>query len=162
MSERKPDNAKILEKPYDIPYEIQHRRQTMANIDPLLSGIEDILPQVAKRHSPHSDSSQPAGAQKDKRIVKRPKLEKPLVIRPKRALQPAPPRPPPYYTYPGAKTCFYDLPAELRVEVYKLVFQKVVIHVLPPQAQRDQRSIGMVAPQDQKRYTLFGGDKSVA
>lgn len=45
-----------------------------------------------------------------------------------RRIQPAPPRPIIEWT---RKTCFYDLPAELRIEIYKLVLEDVTIHILP-------------------------------
>lgn len=47
-----------------------------------------------------------------------------------RALQPAPLRPQSELDT-TKKTCFYDLPAELRVEIYKLALENVKIHVLP-------------------------------
>ncbi|KAF2215583.1 hypothetical protein CERZMDRAFT_93987 [Cercospora zeae-maydis SCOH1-5] len=49
----------------------------------------------------------------------------PLALRP---LQPAPPRPPPPMR---DRTSFFDLPAELRIEIYKLALEKVTIHILP-------------------------------
>lgn len=50
-----------------------------------------------------------------------------------RLLAPAPPpRPPPQDNDgPRPPTCFFDLPAELRVEIYKLIVENVVIHILP-------------------------------
>ncbi|EMF14286.1 uncharacterized protein SEPMUDRAFT_131984 [Sphaerulina musiva SO2202] len=45
-----------------------------------------------------------------------------------RALQPAPPKLAPPV---GSKTSFFDLPAELRIEIYRLALEKVVIHILP-------------------------------
>lgn len=53
------------------------------------------------------------------------KTKSPLVLR---ALQPAPPR---TVQAESQKTCFYDLPAELRIEIYALVLEKVTIHILP-------------------------------
>ncbi|WPG98866.1 Hypothetical protein R9X50_00166400 [Acrodontium crateriforme] len=54
-----------------------------------------------------------------------------------RALQPAPlsSSDPDYKETPQPK-CFYDLPAELRIEIYKLVLSNVTIHILPPKATR--------------------------
>lgn len=52
-----------------------------------------------------------------------------------RELRPAPPRSVPIYSPPAIKrTSFYDLPAELRIEVYKLVLEGVTIHIVPPHA----------------------------
>ncbi|USW49565.1 Putative 2EXR domain-containing protein [Septoria linicola] len=48
-----------------------------------------------------------------------------LALRP---LQPAPPRAPPPTK---DTTSFFDLPAELRIEIYKLALERVVIHILP-------------------------------
>lgn len=44
------------------------------------------------------------------------------------ALAPAPPRPPPAYT---PRVTFMDLPAELRIEIYKLALENVTVHILP-------------------------------
>lgn len=52
--------------------------------------------------------------------------------RPPRAIRPAQPRAPERPTLEPPGVCFYDLPAELRIEVYKLVLENVIIHVLPP------------------------------
>ncbi|RMY63870.1 hypothetical protein D0864_12521 [Hortaea werneckii] len=49
-----------------------------------------------------------------------------------RPLKPAPPKP--VIIEEPKKTNFFDLPAELRIEIYKLVLDSVVIHVLPPQS----------------------------
>ncbi|KAK3723273.1 hypothetical protein LTR37_001996 [Vermiconidia calcicola] len=50
-----------------------------------------------------------------------------------RPLQPAPPRQAqPTWPPSHQKTTFYDLPAELRIEIYKLALQTVVLHILPP------------------------------
>lgn len=58
----------------------------------------------------------------------------------RRALMPAPPKQPlasagsssssPHFSTTPA-TSFYDLPAELRIEIYKLVLDKVTLHILP-------------------------------
>lgn len=45
-----------------------------------------------------------------------------------RRLQPAPNKPAPAV---AAKTSFFDLPAELRIEIYKLALRNVTIHILP-------------------------------
>ncbi|KAF2483781.1 hypothetical protein BDY17DRAFT_154784 [Neohortaea acidophila] len=59
--------------------------------------------------------------------------------RPLRDLQPAPPRPvllhpsavaaasPP----PPTGTCFFDLPAEIRIQIYTLILENVIIHITP-------------------------------
>ncbi|RMZ22478.1 hypothetical protein D0859_13495 [Hortaea werneckii] len=49
-----------------------------------------------------------------------------------RPLKPAPPKP--VIIEEPKKTNFFDLPAELRIEIYKLVLDSVVVHVLPPQS----------------------------
>nr|POE80031.1 hypothetical protein CFP56_08097 [Quercus suber] len=50
-----------------------------------------------------------------------------------RELRPAPPRKPLSLdpVWPPPKTCFYDLPAELRIEIYRLALESVHIHILP-------------------------------
>ena len=52
-----------------------------------------------------------------------------------RVLAPAPPRslPPNSIPDPPSPTTFFDLPAEIRVEVYKFVLTNVTIHILPLQ-----------------------------
>jgi hypothetical protein len=52
-----------------------------------------------------------------------------------RAIQPAPIRPKPG-TSDYEPTSFYDLPAELRIEIYKLALRNVTIHILPPRADK--------------------------
>ncbi|KAM0719800.1 hypothetical protein Q7P37_003934 [Cladosporium fusiforme] len=49
---------------------------------------------------------------------------------PPRRLLPALARRPPPPQHGG--TCFYDLPAELRIEIYRLALSSVRIHILPP------------------------------
>lgn len=59
-----------------------------------------------------------------------PKPHRPLLPAQPRALQYAQ-----YQTghyYPTAHTSFYDLPAELRIEIYRLALSSVKIHILPP------------------------------
>ncbi|KAK4541895.1 hypothetical protein LTR36_007259 [Oleoguttula mirabilis] len=46
-----------------------------------------------------------------------------------RILKPAPPRT--FISAEPKRTDFFDLPAELRIEIYKLVLDSVVIHILP-------------------------------
>lgn len=56
-----------------------------------------------------------------------------------RPLAPAPPKPPPAQQ---PRVTFFDLPAELRIEVYKLALEGVVIHILPTsKAEDSQRGI---------------------
>lgn len=55
---------------------------------------------------------------------------------PPRMLRPIKPAPPPPTVIDQPKsTTFFDLPAELRIEIYKLVLDNVIIHVLPLQSQ---------------------------
>ena len=49
-----------------------------------------------------------------------------------RRLQPAPPRPRQPPAFPENGTSFYDLPPELRIEIYNLVLSNVTLHILPP------------------------------
>lgn len=51
-----------------------------------------------------------------------------------RPIYPAPPRPKPGSVELEQPTCFYDLPAELRIEIYKLALHNVIIKILPPKA----------------------------
>ncbi|KAK4503844.1 hypothetical protein PRZ48_004759 [Zasmidium cellare] len=51
-----------------------------------------------------------------------------------RPLAPAPPKPPPAQL---PRVTFFDLPAELRIEVYKLALEGVVIHILPTSKAED-------------------------
>ncbi|QIW97431.1 hypothetical protein AMS68_002949 [Peltaster fructicola] len=49
----------------------------------------------------------------------------------KRLLRPAIPKNDSTAGQGHARTSFYDLPAELRIEIYQLVLEKVTIHILP-------------------------------
>ena len=49
---------------------------------------------------------------------------------PLRALAPAPPRQPVLPELQGS-TCFFDLPPELRIEIYNLALESITIHILP-------------------------------
>ena len=60
------------------------------------------------------------------------------VARVHRPLQPAPPKE--KVEVIPRKTCFYDLPPELRVEIYKLVLENVYIHILPPETDSRQKN----------------------
>jgi hypothetical protein len=53
-----------------------------------------------------------------------------------RPIYPAPPRPKPGSVEDQQPTSFYDLPAELRIEIYKLALQDVVIHIVPPWSEK--------------------------
>ena len=52
-----------------------------------------------------------------------------------RALAPAPPKQP-VLPEPQGSTCFFDLPPELRIEIYTLVLENVVIQILPLNSDR--------------------------
>ncbi|KAM3425513.1 hypothetical protein BST61_g7460 [Cercospora zeina] len=57
---------------------------------------------------------------------------------------PAPPRPPPPTR---DRTSFFDLPAELRIEIYKLALEKVTIHILPVNSKdSEDRARGLQMP----------------
>lgn len=51
-------------------------------------------------------------------------------------LAPAPPRPPPAYV---PRVTFLDLPAELRVEIYKLALENITVHVVPIHCDEQRR-----------------------
>ena len=53
-------------------------------------------------------------------------------------IAPKPPRPP--SPVANAGTCFYDLPPELRIEIYKSVLENVVVYIPPAQSNEDPRS----------------------
>ncbi|KXT15710.1 hypothetical protein AC579_126 [Pseudocercospora musae] len=52
------------------------------------------------------------------------------------ALAPAPPKP---AAFQAPRVTFFDLPAELRIEVYKLALDGVVIHILPPNTVEERK-----------------------
>jgi hypothetical protein len=53
-----------------------------------------------------------------------------------RMLAPAPPKAPPVHQ---PRVTFFDLPAEMRIEIYKLALEGVVIHVLPPNTAEERK-----------------------
>lgn len=73
-----------------------------------------------------------------------------LPTRPLAALAPAPPRPSaptsPYNFAPrpsgpaGPGKSFYDLPAEIRVQIYSLVLENVTVHILPRESGQERRA----------------------
>ncbi|EME45942.1 hypothetical protein DOTSEDRAFT_22066 [Dothistroma septosporum NZE10] len=52
------------------------------------------------------------------------------------AIAPAPPRAPPVQQH---RVTFYDLPAELRIEIYKLTLEKVRLQILPATADKARK-----------------------
>jgi hypothetical protein len=50
-------------------------------------------------------------------------------------LAPAPPKPAPIFT---PRVTFFDLPAELRIEIYRLALENVIIHILPVASPNDK------------------------
>ncbi|KAF2716938.1 hypothetical protein K431DRAFT_289010 [Polychaeton citri CBS 116435] len=71
----------------------------------------------------------PAGDQESLATMQTPPTKK---LRTLKSLQPAPPR---AATEPK-RTNFYDLPAELRIEIYRLALSTVILHVLPLNASK--------------------------
>ncbi|SMQ45526.1 unnamed protein product [Zymoseptoria tritici ST99CH_1A5] len=53
-----------------------------------------------------------------------------------RPLAPAPPKAQPIHQ---PRVTFFDLPAEMRVEIYKLALEGVVIHILPPNTAEERK-----------------------
>ena len=70
-----------------------------------------------------------------------------------RRLLPALRRPPPPPDHKG--TCLYDLPAELRIEIYKLALESVQIHILPPNSSERNNPHGLVLTSRQVRNEVL-------
>jgi len=70
-----------------------------------------------------------------------------------RRLLPALHRPPPPPDHRG--TSLYDLPAELRVEIYKLALGSVQIHILPPNSSERNNPHGLVLTSRQVRNEVL-------
>lgn len=68
-----------------------------------------------------------------------PKLASRPPLRPYRTLQPAQPRSQHQNGQDTTGTKFYDLPAELRIEIYRLALSSVTIHILPPNTTNRQK-----------------------
>ena len=72
-----------------------------------------------------------------------------------RPIQPAPVQPKPLWTT-QENTSFYDLPAELRIEIYKLVLENVTIHILPSRTHsRNQYPHPLVRTSRQVRHEVL-------
>jgi hypothetical protein len=56
---------------------------------------------------------------------------------------------------PRKPTCFYDLPAELRVEIYKLALSSVQIHILPPNSSERNNPPALVLTSRQVRNEVL-------
>jgi hypothetical protein len=56
---------------------------------------------------------------------------------------------------PRKPTCFYDLPAELRVEIYKLALSSVQIHILPPNSSERNNPHALVLTSRQVRNEVL-------
>ena len=70
-----------------------------------------------------------------------------------RPIRPAPVRP--AAVDEPQRTNFFDLPAELRIEIYRLVIDDVVIHVLPLQSQQRHCSHALVRTSRQVRNEVL-------
>lgn len=82
-----------------------------------------------------------------------PSPQPPPAQRPHRRLLPAWRRVPP--PNPQKRTCFYDLPAELRVEIYKIALASVQIHILPPNSSERNNPHALVLTSRQVRNEVL-------